>query len=723
MPEMSRVHLTDRVIDLENRTITGGARLSELEAQTLSYLTQHTDRPVSRDELLVEVWGYRPGVRSRAPDTIIKTLRKKLESTPKDPKLLLSVYGKGYRWAGPTAQEDVLPAARGGWPPTAVPLFGREEELSRLREWLDTKHVFVGIIGAPGVGSSRLVQEAVQDREASVFREPPSLREARQLAEQGALLVLDGVVPTPEVSALVGKGLRLVFCARSAPTLPAVRLLPLKPLELDEGLDLLQALCKHTLGQAAPASDAGMRALVEAVGGLPGSLARIAQQLALTPADALLLEIKTHPSDLVGSDNALEDACSNLDPEALTLLEQIVSWPAPVQRGHALQSTGARSATLRRLIQAGLVASWSDMILAPLPVRARITPTPEHAQRARHALYRELLDDIVLQPLSDTKTLQANATLLLAAAESPEISDDDAFEVLWALFEVMDTQGAHRQMLALAERREPAGEPSRSRRLALMATACVRLGSLSRAVELGRMARDSTEALVRLRGASAAGSALAIQGKPQEALAAFEEAASERIAASRLQMVDNIAALRMQLGELQGGLDALLEGVSEARRVGDAGRLASVLTNLTNAFSLLGNAEAAVQHGEEALLLHQVLGDARLSAFDHANLAIACTRLQRSEEARTHVDSARDLRSRFDDPRLERWMDLAEILVLITEKRSKEAQDAYIRFVAAGGVEKVVPGGGEALDALVKGTPPPASWDSPGARVLRPSFD
>ena len=65
----------------------------------LSYLAQHADRPVSREELLAKVWGYGRdlGIETRTVDIHIAKLRQKIEHDNRNPKVLLTVRGAGYR--------------------------------------------------------------------------------------------------------------------------------------------------------------------------------------------------------------------------------------------------------------------------------------------------------------------------------------------------------------------------------------------------------------------------------------------------------------------------------------------------------------------------------------------------------------------------------------------------------------------------------------------------
>ena len=69
------------------------------EIEVLAYLAEHSDRPVSREELLVKVWGYAKNleIETRTVDIHIAKIRRKIEADPKEPRNLVTVRGAGYR--------------------------------------------------------------------------------------------------------------------------------------------------------------------------------------------------------------------------------------------------------------------------------------------------------------------------------------------------------------------------------------------------------------------------------------------------------------------------------------------------------------------------------------------------------------------------------------------------------------------------------------------------
>jgi DNA-binding response OmpR family regulator len=53
----------------------------------------------TRDRLLSKVWQEQSFVTGRSVDTLVKRLRKKIEADPGEPKLIITVWGDGYKFA------------------------------------------------------------------------------------------------------------------------------------------------------------------------------------------------------------------------------------------------------------------------------------------------------------------------------------------------------------------------------------------------------------------------------------------------------------------------------------------------------------------------------------------------------------------------------------------------------------------------------------------------
>jgi DNA-binding response OmpR family regulator len=57
----------------------------------------------TRDRLLSKVWQEQSFVTGRSVDTLVKRLRKKIEADPGEPKLIITVWGDGYKFADLTS--------------------------------------------------------------------------------------------------------------------------------------------------------------------------------------------------------------------------------------------------------------------------------------------------------------------------------------------------------------------------------------------------------------------------------------------------------------------------------------------------------------------------------------------------------------------------------------------------------------------------------------------
>lgn len=90
----------DLVIDMNTKTAVNsetGLDFTPLELSFMSYMIAHSDKAVSREELLKNVWQYDEfGVDCRATDDVVKRLRKKL-SDNKSNVVIKSVWGHGFR--------------------------------------------------------------------------------------------------------------------------------------------------------------------------------------------------------------------------------------------------------------------------------------------------------------------------------------------------------------------------------------------------------------------------------------------------------------------------------------------------------------------------------------------------------------------------------------------------------------------------------------------------
>ena len=74
--------------------------LSLRDVKILSLLHRNCGNVVDRDALLNECWGVDYMPNSRTLDQHISQLRKRIERDPKEPRIILTVHGVGYRYDG-----------------------------------------------------------------------------------------------------------------------------------------------------------------------------------------------------------------------------------------------------------------------------------------------------------------------------------------------------------------------------------------------------------------------------------------------------------------------------------------------------------------------------------------------------------------------------------------------------------------------------------------------
>ena len=70
------------------------------EFDLLVYLMEHRGRVIDRSQLLQDVWGYNGFGQTRTVDVHVGRLRDKIEDDVNRPSQILTVRGKGYRFAG-----------------------------------------------------------------------------------------------------------------------------------------------------------------------------------------------------------------------------------------------------------------------------------------------------------------------------------------------------------------------------------------------------------------------------------------------------------------------------------------------------------------------------------------------------------------------------------------------------------------------------------------------
>ena len=92
-----RLDASTRQAIVEGRTV----KLTRTEYKLLEALVARGGRPLSRDELVTEVWGYEAEGGTRLLDSHIAHLRGKLEPDPARPRYIQTVRDLGYRFEAP----------------------------------------------------------------------------------------------------------------------------------------------------------------------------------------------------------------------------------------------------------------------------------------------------------------------------------------------------------------------------------------------------------------------------------------------------------------------------------------------------------------------------------------------------------------------------------------------------------------------------------------------
>lgn len=72
--------------------------LTQIEFQLLNYLFKNPDVTLSRSDILNKVWGDGYFVDDKVVDVNIHRLRNKVEDEPTQPKHLITIWGRGYKW-------------------------------------------------------------------------------------------------------------------------------------------------------------------------------------------------------------------------------------------------------------------------------------------------------------------------------------------------------------------------------------------------------------------------------------------------------------------------------------------------------------------------------------------------------------------------------------------------------------------------------------------------
>ncbi|MEV0168294.1 two-component system KDP operon response regulator KdpE [Nonomuraea fuscirosea] len=96
--ENATVRVGDHVVDLADKTVSGGVHLTPTEWHFLELLVRNPGKLISQRQLLTEVWGSAYLKETHYLRQYMAQLRRKLERDPAHPVQLLTEPGMGYRF-------------------------------------------------------------------------------------------------------------------------------------------------------------------------------------------------------------------------------------------------------------------------------------------------------------------------------------------------------------------------------------------------------------------------------------------------------------------------------------------------------------------------------------------------------------------------------------------------------------------------------------------------
>jgi len=100
-PSEEQFRFDGKLVDFQRLQLRNGDKtyqLTLMELELLRYLIRNAGRPVSRKEILEQVWNLHEDTDTRAMDNFIVRLRRYIEGDPTKPRHLLTVRGLGYQF-------------------------------------------------------------------------------------------------------------------------------------------------------------------------------------------------------------------------------------------------------------------------------------------------------------------------------------------------------------------------------------------------------------------------------------------------------------------------------------------------------------------------------------------------------------------------------------------------------------------------------------------------
>ncbi|APR85162.1 transcriptional regulator [Minicystis rosea] len=156
-------------LDTESFALRRGAEAVALQRRVfdlIAYLVSHADRLITKEELFERVWGG-VAVSEASLAQAVKHARRALGDDADNPSFIITVRGRGYRFAIPVTRDDARPASTTPSAESPAPqratLAGRGAIMNVLERGLHDARAGHGgmvlISGEPGIGKTRVLDE------------------------------------------------------------------------------------------------------------------------------------------------------------------------------------------------------------------------------------------------------------------------------------------------------------------------------------------------------------------------------------------------------------------------------------------------------------------------------------------------------------------------------------------------------------------------------------